>query len=63
MTNDVLSKAVPDKSHHSDELTLSVEIVVISVKTATERRQKIEAMFDGTGLRWSYFDAHTAFER
>jgi glycosyl transferase, family 25 len=64
MINDVLSKAVPEQTRRSDELKPTkntlVEIVVISVPTATERRKKIEAMFAGTGLRWSYFDAHTA---
>ena len=39
-----------------------VEIVVISLPTAIERRRKIEAMFEGTGLSWSYFDAHTSLK-
>jgi glycosyl transferase, family 25 len=64
MINDVLSKAVPEQTRRPDEPRSTkntlVEIVVISVPTATERRKKIEAMFAGTELHWSYFDAHTA---
>jgi glycosyl transferase family 25 len=42
--------------------TPKVEIVVISLPGAVERRRKIETMFEGTGLDWSYFDAHTSLE-
>lgn len=42
--------------------TQPVEIVVISLPTAIERRRKIHAMFDGSGLQWSFFDAHTSLQ-
>lgn len=38
----------------------AVEIVVISLPSATRRRQWISAMFEGTSLKWSFFDAHTS---
>jgi glycosyl transferase, family 25 len=38
----------------------AVEIVVISLPSATKRRQWISAMFEGTSLKWSFFDAHTS---
>lgn len=36
----------------------SVEIVVISLSTATERRQKITEQFKALPYPWSFFDAH-----
>jgi GR25 family glycosyltransferase involved in LPS biosynthesis len=45
-----------------EQKAAGVEIVVISLPTAIERRRKIEAMFEGTGLTWSYFDAHTSLK-
>jgi GR25 family glycosyltransferase involved in LPS biosynthesis len=36
----------------------TVEIVVISLLSATERRRRIVAMFEGSGLNWRFFDAH-----
>jgi GR25 family glycosyltransferase involved in LPS biosynthesis len=62
-----LSEPLLDKSPRTDDLmgrpkNASVEIVIISMPTATSRRQKIESMFDGTGLSWSYFDAHTSLK-
>lgn len=66
MINDVPRMAVLGEARRSDEQSPSkntlVEIAVISVAAATERRQKIEAMFRGTDLRWSYFDAHTGLK-
>jgi glycosyl transferase family 25 len=38
----------------------TVEIVVISLLNATERRRRIEAVFEGSKLNWSYFDAHAS---
>jgi glycosyl transferase, family 25 len=67
MPIDILSKSVSDNSsapglasdgHHRGK----VEIIVISLPSAVERRRKIEAMFEGTGLDWSYFDAHTSLK-
>src|SRR5258708_28225172 len=60
-----LSEPLLDKSPRTDDLmgrpkNASVEIVIISMPTATSRSQKIERMFEGTGLSWSYFDAHTS---
>lgn len=40
--------------------TTTVEIVVISLLTSTDRRRRIEAMFEGSGLNWTYFNAHTS---
>jgi len=62
-----MSKPAPDNSSSlgtavSGQRLARVEIVVISLPTAIERRRKIEAMFEGTGLRWSYFDAHTSLK-
>jgi glycosyl transferase, family 25 len=62
-----LSEPAADASSRLDDPAGSpknakVEIVVISIPTATARRQMIEAMFEGTGLRWSYFDAHTSLK-
>jgi glycosyl transferase, family 25 len=60
-----LSEPAADASRRPDQPAASpknakVEIVVMSIPTATARRRNIEAMFEGTGLRWSYFDAHTS---
>src|SRR5262245_30449326 len=65
MPTDTLSKLASDNSSSPDtavsgQKLASVEIVVISLPTAIERRRKIEAVFDGTGLTWSYFDAHNS---
>jgi len=65
MATDTLSKPASDNSSSphtamSGRQFARVEIVVISLPTAIERRRKIEAMFEGTGLTWSYFDAHTS---
>jgi len=67
MHTDILSKPAPDKSRRLDAAVneprnATVEIVVISLPNATERRRKIEAQFLGTGLNWSYFDAHTSLK-
>src|SRR3979411_2468260 len=35
-----------------------VEVVVISLPSATERRGRVSTMLEGSGLNWSYFDAH-----
>jgi glycosyl transferase family 25 len=43
-----------------DGITTTVEIVVISLSNATERRLRIEAVFKGSGLNWTYFDAHAS---
>ncbi|WJR81418.1 glycosyltransferase family 25 protein [Bradyrhizobium sp. NP1] len=40
----------------------TIEVVVISLPKATERRCRIAAMFDGTGIRWRYFDAHDSLQ-
>lgn len=66
MPIDILTKPVPDKSRRLDAAANAenamVGIVVISLPSAVERRRKIEAMFEGTGLNWSYFDAHTSLK-
>jgi len=67
MPLDSMSKPAPDNSSSlgtavSGQRLARVEIVVISLPTAIERRRKIEAMFEGTGLSWSYFDAHTSLK-
>ncbi len=36
-----------------------IDISVISIPSATERRRTTSAMLDGHDLKWSYFDAHT----
>lgn len=36
-----------------------LEIFVISMTSAVERRRATSSMLDGYGLNWSYFDAHT----
>jgi len=67
MSSEILSKPAPDQSRRADTPAIgpknaTVEIVVINLPRATERRQKIEAMFQGTGLAWTYFDAHTSLK-
>jgi len=69
MTNvtDILSKPGIDESRCVDAAwngarNATVEIVVISLQNAAERRRKIDAQFEGTGLKWSYFDAHTSLK-
>jgi len=69
MTNvtDILSKPGIDESRCVDVAwngarNATVEIVVISLQNAAERRRKIDAQFEGTGLKWSYFDAHTSLK-
>jgi glycosyl transferase family 25 len=67
MPADILGKPAPDKSRRLDAAVngpqnATVEIVVISLPSATERRRKIEGLFEGTGLNWSYFDAHTSLQ-
>lgn len=41
----------------------AVEIVVISLPSATTRRQWIRSTFEGTSLKWSFFDAHTSLDQ
>jgi glycosyl transferase family 25 len=65
MSSEILSKPVADQSRTPGRSAIgpknaTVEIVVISLPRATERRRNIEAMFQGTGLNWTYFDAHTS---
>jgi GR25 family glycosyltransferase involved in LPS biosynthesis len=67
MSNETLTKSAPDQAAHIHAPALaaanaSVEIVVISLPSASQRRRNIEAMFEGTGLVWSYFDAHNALK-
>jgi glycosyl transferase, family 25 len=67
MPTDILSKPAVDRSPGLDTAVsgprnATIEIVVISLLSATERRRKIEALFQGTGLNWSYFDAHTSLK-
>ena len=40
----------------------TVEVVVISLPNAAERRRRIAAMFDGAGITWRYFDAHDSLQ-
>src|SRR5947209_16239989 len=64
MPIDTLSKQAPDNVSGADDAAnrqhARVEIVVISLPRAVERRRHIETMFEGTGISWSYFDAHTS---
>jgi glycosyl transferase, family 25 len=67
MATDILNKPAADTSGRHDAAVTgprnaTVEIVVISLPSATQRRRNIEAMFEGTGLNWSYFDAHTSLK-
>jgi glycosyl transferase, family 25 len=38
-------------------MSQNFEIHVISLKNQTQRREKIEAILEGQGLKWSFFDA------
>lgn len=40
----------------------TVEIVVISLASAAARRASVEAMFSGTGLTWSFYDAQRGLD-
>jgi glycosyl transferase, family 25 len=67
MSNDILTSPGPVESRVLENSTIepknvTVEIVVISLLTAAQRRRNIEAMFRGTGLNWTYFDAHTSLK-
>ena len=67
MSNDLLTKPAPDQASRINAPVLgpanaTVEIVVISLPGAIQRRRNIEAMFEGTGLTWSYFDAHNGLK-
>jgi GR25 family glycosyltransferase involved in LPS biosynthesis len=41
----------------------TVEVAIISLLNATERRRQISAMFEGSGISWRYFDAHDALQQ
>ena len=65
MSTEISGGRTPDKSRRLDAAAIgpwnaTVEIVVISLPSATERRRQIDRLFEGTGLNWSYFDAHTS---
>jgi glycosyl transferase, family 25 len=65
MSSEIMSKPLAEQSRSPARSAMgpknaTVEIVVISLPRATERRRNIEAMFQGTGLNWTYFDAHTS---
>jgi glycosyl transferase family 25 len=65
MPSEIMSKPLAEQSRSPARSAIgpknaTVEIVVISLPRATERRRNIEAMFQGTGLNWTYFDAHTS---
>jgi len=67
MSDDLLSRPAADQSRRVDAPSIgpknaTVEIVVISLANATQRRRNVEAMFEGTGLNWSFFDAHNALK-
>jgi glycosyl transferase family 25 len=67
MSNDILTSPGPVESRLVANSTIepknvTVEIVVISLPTAAQRRRNIEAMFRGTGFNWTYFDAHTSLK-
>ena len=38
-------------------MSQNFEIHVISLKNQTQRREKIEAILEGQGPKWSFFDA------
>ena len=40
----------------------TVEIVVISLLSAEQRRRRISAMFEGSQLNWRYYDAHNSLQ-
>lgn len=44
-------------------MVTGLDIVVISLASATKRRQQIDAMFAGWERQWSYFDAHTSLQQ
>lgn len=44
-------------------MSTGLDIVVISLASATKRRQQIDAMLTGWGRSWSYFDAHTSLQQ
>jgi glycosyl transferase family 25 len=56
------SQLAPPASCSPSGRNKSVEIVVISVPTATKRRSNIRSMFDGVRLSWRFFDAHTSLQ-
>jgi glycosyl transferase family 25 len=65
MSSEILNKPLGGQSRSPARSAIgpknaTVEIVVISLPRATDRRRNIEAMFQGTGLTWTYFDAHTS---
>jgi glycosyl transferase, family 25 len=67
MSSDILTKPAPDQAARVHPPALgpanaTVEIVVISLPGAIQRRRNIEAMFECTGFTWSYFDAHNALK-
>jgi glycosyl transferase family 25 len=67
MSTKILSESALDKSRRLDATAIgprnaTVEIIVISLPSATERRRKLDGLFEGTGLNWSYFDAHTSLK-
>jgi glycosyl transferase, family 25 len=67
MSNDILTSPGPVEARPLENSTIepnnvTVEIVVISLPTAAQRRRNIEAMFRGTGFNWTYFDAHTSLK-
>ena len=67
MSDDILTTPGPVESRLLENSTIepnnvTVEIVVVSLPTAAQRRRNIEAMFRGTGFNWTYFDAHTSLK-
>jgi glycosyl transferase family 25 len=38
------------------------EVIVISLVTARERREKMSAMLEASALNWSFFDAHSSLQ-
>ena len=67
MSSDILTSPGPVESRLLENSTIepknvTVEIVVISLPTAAQRRRNIDAMFRGTGFNWTYFDAHIALK-
>jgi len=41
----------------------TVDVVVISLPNATERRRHVTAMFDTSGISWRFFDAHDSLQQ
>jgi glycosyl transferase family 25 len=67
MTDESLGEPLPVAASRVDATKTGsqsaiVEIVVISLPNAIERRRKIDAMFEGTKLNWRYFNAHTSLK-